>query len=132
MCFYYCIDTDHDPLITQFGFYGNGLDQHTAYARGHYGNRLSDGGHIFCGTGDSLRVSADWYYTDGTRIGDSKRYLQVTYSPNGTAVLKIAENRSVHYCDGGTFTCIARSSNRTESRNFTLIIGGKYLYWCMN
>ena len=118
------LNADHDPLITQFGFYGNGLDQHTVYTSDYY----SGGGHIFCGTGDSLHVSADWYYTDGTRIGDSRRYLRVTYFPNGTAVLKIAENRPVHYCDGGTFTCIARSANRTESRNFTLTINGEYSY----
>ena len=121
------LNTDHDPLITQFGFYGNGLDQHTAYTSRYYGG----GGHIFCGTGNSLHSSVDWFYTDGSRIGDTKRYLQVTYFPNGTAVLKIAENRSVHYCDGGTFTCIARSANRTESRNFTLIINSMYSYKCM-
>ena len=40
--------------------------------------------------------------------------------------LQIANNRSLRYCDGGTYTCIVNTtSSHFETKNFTLVINSK-------
>ena len=81
--------------------------------------------HIFCGTGNTTHAPADWYFSNGTRIGVRNRNFIVDYFPNGTAVLKIAETLPLNYCDGGIYTCIVNTTTHFEMRNFSLIINGK-------
>ena len=55
------------------------------------------------------------------------RNFRAGHFPNGTAVLQIADNRLLSYCDGGTYTCVVNTtSGYFETRNFTLIINSKF------
>ena len=111
--------TGLDPLISMFGINGNGLTRETRFIGSRFG-----GVNIVCRTNNPAGVSVAWYFSDGTQIGTENANLNVRSSP-GMAVLQIAENRPLTYCDGGVFTCIAdgtMSVGYVEEKNFTLII----------
>ena len=117
--------TVFDPMISRFGFFGNGQDRVvlSAYTRGRV--------RIICATKNSTDAPPDWFFKNGTRIGFRNRNLKVTRSSDGTAVLRIADYRPLSYCDGGTYTCIvnATTSDHFETKDFTLVINRK-LFAC--
>ena len=120
---FYC--TGFDPLISTFGLYGNGQDRavlSSLYRRARV--------KIICATENSTYAPPDWFFKNGTRIGFRNRNLKVVRSPDGTAVLRIADYRPLSYCDGGTYTCIvnATSSDHFETKDFNLVINRKQIY----
>ena len=113
------LSTGFDPIITHFGYYGNGLDR---YISSYPYDRV----HIHCATSNSTHAPADWFFANGTRVGVRDRNFQAGHFTNGTAVLQIANNRSLRFCDGGTYTCIVNTtSGHFETKNFTLVINSK-------
>ena len=112
-------------MISRFGLNGNGEDRVVlnSYTRGRI--------RIICATKNSTDAPPDWFFENGTRIGFRNRNLKVTRSSDGTAILRIADFRSLSYCDGGTYTCIVNvsSSDHYETKNFTLIINCKHCFF---
>ena len=124
--FQYCtflFPPGYDPLITEFGYNGNGLDRATIYRSFFRNGRV----RIHCTAGNTTHVTTDWYYSNGTRIGVRDRNFRAGHFSNGTSMLQIAEYRALSFCDGGNYTCIANSTvgPEYEKRTFTLIINGK-------
>ena len=116
------ISAEFDPLITKFGYHANGLDRVTLYTYFYRYGRV----RIHCTPGNTTHTTTDWYYTNGTRIGVRDINFKAGHYSNGTAILQIAEYRTLSYCDGGNYTCIANStSGAYEKRTFSLIIGCK-------
>ena len=113
-----------DPLITQFGYYGNGQDRITRYSYGYdyyyYYGRV----HIHCASSNVTFAPPQWFFTNGSRIGVRDRNFQVGQFSNGTAVLKIADYRPLSYCDGGVFICHVNNSvsGHSQEKKFTLTI----------
>ena len=108
-------------MITQFGYYGDGLYKATRYISFYQYGRV----HVYCSTsGDTL---GEWYFSNGTRIGTRDRNFRAGHFSNGTAVLQIADTRPLSYCDGGTYTCrvVNDTTLHYETRNFTLVINSK-------
>ena len=116
-----------DPLITEFGYYGNGEDRITRYtSRYSYRNGRV---HLHCTSRNFTAAPPHWYFANGSRIGVRDRNFHVGHYPsNGTAVLKIADYRPLSYCDGGIFTCRVNNSvsGHSQEKNFTLIINSTY------
>ena len=110
---------DYDPLITQFGYYGNGLDRYTTYS-------WSSGINILCGTNNATHVQLDWYFPNGSRVGIVDRGFRAGHFPNGTAVLQAEDNARISTCWGGNYTCIANSDDETDGRVFTLLVDCKF------
>ena len=109
------------PLITRFGINGDGLDRAIRYT---YQRNL----RIHCGTPHS-GVQIDWYSPSGEKVGITNRNLREAHYNNGTTVLQIAAFRRLSTCDAGVYTCVANDTNNRniESKNFTLILGSKFL-----
>ena len=121
--------TGFDPLITDFGYNGNDLDKVTLYRSRYRYGRV----RIHCTIRNSTIASVDWFFSNGSKIGATDRNFRAGHHPNGTAMLEIANNRPLSYCDGGTYTCIANTtSDHFETRNITLLINSKlpilYIY----
>ena len=118
--------TDYTPFIIYFGINGNGLDRAMR-------NLNSEGDiAIHCATG-TLNVVIGWYFSNGSQIGSTNRNLRQARSTNGTAILQIANGRSVDYCDAGVYTCRAVStSGVVQERNFMLRVNSKYNYGCLS
>ena len=114
-----------DPLITQFGYYGNGVDRITRYTRSWYYQygRV----HIHCASSNFTHAPPNWFFSNGSRIGVRDRNFHAGHFSNGTAVLKIADNRPLSYCDGGVYSCrvVNADSGRFQTKNFTLTINSK-------
>ena len=111
---------DYDPLITQFGYWGNGLDRYTV-------SSWSSRANILCGTYNHTHVQLDWYFPNGSRVGVVDRGFRAGHLPNGTAVLQI--EGQVNFCWGGNYTCIADSDTESDVRVFTLLVNCKlYIY----
>jgi hypothetical protein len=115
-----------DPLITQFGYYGNGQDKITRYFYDYYYNYYYYYGrvHIHCASSNFTFAPPQWFFTNGSRIGVRDRNFQAGHFPNGTAVLKIADYRLLSYCDGGVFVCHVNNSvsGHSQKKKFTLTI----------
>ena len=115
-----------DPLITQFGYYGNGQDRitRTAYSYYYYYGRV----HIHCASSNFTFAPPQWLFANGSVIGVRDRNFQVGHFPNETAVLKIADYRPLSDCDGGIFTCsvVNRVSGHSQKKNFTLTINSMH------
>lgn len=78
---------------------------------------------IHCTASNATSVQTNWYFPNGTVIGVVDRNFKAGHFSNGSAVLQIAEYRSLSYCDGGNYTCIANSSSgQLERRTFMLVI----------
>ena len=116
----HCISV-YDPLITEFGLYGSGVDKLIRYT-------FNNGLQVHCTTSsDPSIVRTDWYFANGTKVGlvDSN-FREGHYLHNKTTVLQIGLNRRLTYCDGGNYTCVVQTnSSRTESRSFHLLIGSE-------
>ena len=107
----------YDPLITDFGYHGNGLDKAVLYRWN------SDRINIHCTSSNATHAPANWYFSNGTRIGVRDRNFRAGHFPNGTAMLQIAHYRSLSYCDGGNYTCIINTtSGHYETRTFNLVV----------
>lgn len=120
-----------DPLITQFGYYGNGVDRITRYASSY---RYSYGRvHIHCASSNYTHAPPEWFFANGSRIGVRDRNFHAGHFSNGTAVLKIAENRPLSYCDGGVYTCrvVNADSGHSQTKNFTLTINSRLSLQCI-
>lgn len=133
--------TGFDPgLITQFGYYGNDQTRIIRYLQSYsyYNYNSSDlhgKVHIHCASSNFTSAPPDWFFANGSAIGVRDSNFQVGYLPwNGTAVLKIADYRLLHYCDGGTFTCrvVDSDSGHSQEKNFTLIIDSSSKFSCHN
>ena len=108
-------------LITRFGINGDGLDRAIRYT---YQRNLL----IHCGTPHS-DVQIDWFSPSGEKVGITNRNLREAHYNNGTTVLQIAAFRQLSACDAGVYTCVANGTNNinSQSKNFSLIIGSKFL-----
>ena len=121
----------YDPLITQFGYYGNGQDRITRYTSSYsYSSYYYGRVHIHCASNNFTYARPNWFFANGSLIGVRDRNFQVGHFSNGTAVLKIADQRPLSYCDGGIFTCrvINTASNHSQEKNFTLTINSKFTF----
>ena len=119
------IHVGFDPLITQFGYYGNGEDRITRYSYDYYYYYYYYGRvHIHCASSNVTFAPPQWFFTNGSRIGVRDRNFQAGQFPNGTAVLKIADYRPLSYCDGGVFICHVNNSvsGHSQEKKFTLTI----------
>ena len=116
-------------VIVRFGINGNGLDKETRFT---YQRDV----HVHCTPSHPDNATVDWYFSNGTKVGTSDRNIREGHYANGTAVLQIASNRRLSYCDAGVYTCLANVSGKTEERNFTLVINGKtetvLIVWQLN
>ena len=118
---YNLIPIGFDPLITEIGYNGNGLDKATLHPFIQY--ILYGGVNVLCTSRNTTHAPADWYYANGTRIGVRDRNFRVVHFPNGTAMLQVAHYRRLSYCDGGNYTCIINTtSGHYETRTFNLVV----------
>ena len=108
---------DYDPLIAQFGYWGNGLDRYTVSS---WSSRHTN---ILCGTYNHTHVQLDWYFPNGSRVGIVDRGFRAGHLPNRTAVLQI--EGQVNPCWGGNYTCIADLDGENDARVFTLLVNCK-------
>ena len=113
--------TGVDPLIVEFGIYGNGVDKVT--------RQTSDNGfQMHCSTSrDPSITSIDWYFGNGTKVGlRNANFREGYYADNRTSVLQIGLNRRLSFCDAGNYSCVVETnSSQTASRSFHLFIGSK-------
>ena len=108
-----------DPIIVNFGINGNGLDKDTAFTS-------QTNLHIHCSPSHPADSTVDWFFSNGTKVGTSDRNVREGHYANGTAVLQIASNRRLSYCDAGVYTCKVNTTSGLEHRkNFTLVINSK-------
>ena len=115
----------YDPLITQFGYYGNGQDRITRYSSSYYYYNYYGRVHIHCASSDFISAPPLWFFANGSAIGVINRNFQVGHFPqNATAVLKIADYRQLSYCDGGVFICrvVNNNTGHSQEKKFTLTI----------
>ena len=62
-------------------------------------------------------------------MGNSNRNIREGHYANGTAVLQIASNRQLSYCDAGIYTCMVNTtSGQVHRKNFTLVINSTLCY----
>ena len=110
---------DFVPLIIEFGLNGDGYDRATVWPD------QSDI-RIHCRSSISNNLNTTWYKSDGAPVGTVDRNLrQVSYA-DGTAILQIASNRQVTYCDAGVYFCVVSDDQgRTQRRDFTLQFTGR-------
>ncbi len=106
----------HTDIISIFGFNGNGLYKATRYTS-------QTNIHILCGT--TIRgVQLDWFFSNGTKVGNRNRNIREGHFRNGTASLQIASDRRLSPCDSGMYICKANQTamNQAQQKTFTLII----------
>lgn len=112
-----CSISGHTDLINIFGINGDGLDKVTQFT-----SRDEDI-HILCGT--SVKgVQLDWFFSNGTKVGNKNRNIREGHFRNGTASLQIASDRRLSPCDSGVYICRANQTamRQVEQKTFTLII----------
>lgn len=112
--------TGHKDIINFFGLNGDGLDRSVTFS---FRRNI----HILCGS--SLEgVQLDWFFSNGTKVGNTNRNVREGHFRNGTASLQIASDRNVGPCDSGMYSCRANQSGsgRVEQRTFTLTVDREF------
>ena len=103
-------------MIIRFGINGNGLDKETKFT-------FQTDLHIHCSPSHPENSTVDWFFSNGTKVGNSDRNIREGHYANGTAVLQIASDRRLSYCDAGVYTCVVNTtSGFVQRKNFTLVI----------
>lgn len=84
---------------------------------------------IFCGS-NLPGVQLDWFFSNGTKVGNNNRNIREGHFPNGTTSLQIASDRSLSPCDSGVYICRANQSEagRAEQKSFNLTIDSEFLH----
>ena len=109
----------HKEIINVFGLFGNGLNRGILST-----NQMNI--HILCGTSVE-GAQLDWFFSNGTKVGNTNLNVREGHFPNGTVSLQIASSRRLSPCDGGVYTCRVNISetNQAQEQTYTLTIGSK-------